>query len=319
MTTKIEWTEESWNPITGCTPASPGCQNCYAKSIAKRFWGKRKFTDIQFHTDRLDQPLRWRSPRMVFVNSMSDLFHEDVLDISIAAIFGVMAAAPKHTFQLLTKRPQRMRDWFAKMNNLGGLGRYIRSDGGRNELRSLFDGVRQTEVVDGRTYRSATDPWMEVMNAAACNYGQTPLANLWLGVTCENQEWLIMRARYLMQIRAAVRFISFEPLLGEVDIPAAMRSYGTYGQLFDSETMDYNRHRILPCDWAIVGCETGPGRRPCKLEWIRTIVDQCHVAAVPVFVKAIPGGRKPIHAAEAIAGVLRCKVEEIRQFPRRVP
>ena len=109
--TSIEWTDATWSPVTGCTKVSAGCKHCYAEGVAKRFWGDRKFTDVQTHPDRLDAPLRWRKPRRVFVNSMSDLFHEDVPDEFIDRVFAVMALAPQHTFQVLTKRPERMRAW----------------------------------------------------------------------------------------------------------------------------------------------------------------------------------------------------------------
>lgn len=104
----IEWTEMTWNPVTGCTKLSTGCKHCYAETVAKRFWGDRQFTDIQIHHDRLDQPRRWKKPRTIFVNSMSDLFHEQVPDAFIRACFNVMAECPQHTFQILTKRSDRL-------------------------------------------------------------------------------------------------------------------------------------------------------------------------------------------------------------------
>lgn len=106
---KIEWTEQTWNPITGCTKVSAGCKNCYAEVIANRFWKDRKFTDIQFHEDRLSEPLRRKKPTMYFVNSMSDLFHELIHGQNIINILDVMKEAKQHTFQVLTKRPERMR------------------------------------------------------------------------------------------------------------------------------------------------------------------------------------------------------------------
>ena len=111
MSTGIEWTDETWNPTTGCTKVSPGCANCYAEDVAKRFWKGRPFEDVRFHDDRLFQPLHWRKPRRVFVNSMSDLFHEDLKTYQISDIFDVMMRAPQHTFQVLTKRPNRMRTY----------------------------------------------------------------------------------------------------------------------------------------------------------------------------------------------------------------
>lgn len=119
-TTNIEWVTnpdgdkgKTWNPITGCTKISQGCKNCYAESIAKRFWKDRKFTDIEFHEDRLMQPSKWEKPSMVFVNSMSDLFHESISYYIIDKIFYRMEIANQHTFQVLTKRPERMLE-FAK-------------------------------------------------------------------------------------------------------------------------------------------------------------------------------------------------------------
>lgn len=114
--TKIEWTETVWNPVTGCSKVSQGCKNCYAETIAKRFWGDRKFTDVICHEDRLEQPLHWKKPRMIFVNSMSDLFHEDVPFEFIDRCFNVMSACDWHTYQVLTKRPERMNEFFGKHN-----------------------------------------------------------------------------------------------------------------------------------------------------------------------------------------------------------
>ena len=108
LNTSIEWTDVTWSPVTGCTKVSPGCAHCYAADVAKRFWKGRPFEDVQFHEDRLFQPLHWRKPRRVFVNSMSDLFHEDLKDHQIYEIFRVMRRAPQHTFQVLTKRAERM-------------------------------------------------------------------------------------------------------------------------------------------------------------------------------------------------------------------
>ena len=107
----IAWTNETWNPVTGCTKVSQGCKNCYAETIANRFWGDRKFTDVICHKDRLDQPLHWRKPRMVFVNSMSDLFHDDVPFEFVDEIMETMKRADWHTYQILTKRPERCWEW----------------------------------------------------------------------------------------------------------------------------------------------------------------------------------------------------------------
>jgi protein gp37 len=122
MTTKIEWCMnpdgtpgEVWNPVTGCQKVSQGCRNCYAERIAARFWGERRFTDVICHEDRLDIPFHWKKPRRVFVNSMSDLFHEDVPDKFIGRVWSKMLEFPKHTFLILTKRPQRMADVISRI------------------------------------------------------------------------------------------------------------------------------------------------------------------------------------------------------------
>lgn len=186
---KIEWTEVTWNPVTGCTKISQGCKNCYAETIANRFWTNqifeeklptgslvrrgRKFTDVICHEDRLEQPLHWKKPRMIFVNSMSDLFHEDVPFEFIDKIFDVMVTTPRHTYQILTKRAERMLEWCEyqrrKMFELG------------------FDGFIIPDFI-------------------------------WLGVSVENQEQADKRIPLLLQTPARVKWISAEPLLENITI-----------------------------------------------------------------------------------------------------
>lgn len=125
--TKIEWTDETWNPVTGCTKVSEGCKNCYAETIAKRFWGDRKFTDVQCHEDRLEQPLKWKRPRRIFVCSMSDFFHPAIPIAFTAHMFAIMRRCPQHTFQILTKRP--------------GLARAMENDVGICELPNIWIGT----------------------------------------------------------------------------------------------------------------------------------------------------------------------------------
>ena len=144
--TNIEWTDVSWNPVTGCSKVSEGCRNCYAERIMKRFEPDRKFTDVKLHEDRLRQPLHWKKPRMVFVNSMSDLFHKAVPDEFIDKVFAVMALRPQHTFQILTKRPQRMRGYLSNQVINRGFG-------GAQRLRSLVHSISQdmcNQLKDGR-------------------------------------------------------------------------------------------------------------------------------------------------------------------------
>jgi protein gp37 len=172
--TSIQWTERTWNPVTGCTKISPGCKHCYAERIADRLWKGRQFTQVRCHPDRLEEPLRWRDPRLIFVNSMSDLFHERVPDEFICRVFGAMAAAGRHTFQVLTKRPERVPGLLA--------------DAGFANDAAVF-----------ARWDDAVLPW--------------PLPNVWIGVSAENQRELEVRWPFLAEVPAAVRFLSLEPLL----------------------------------------------------------------------------------------------------------
>jgi protein gp37 len=180
-TTSIEWTDRTWNPLTGCTKVSPGCDNCYAKTMHERFHGAGSFDTVELHRERLEQPLHWRKPRCVFVNSMSDLFHQGVPDQYIAQIFAVMWRAEPHTFQILTKRAARMRA-------------LLRSE-------RFHDRV----VGEASTYTGGADPGLP-----------WPLPNVWLGVSVEDQKWERIRGDALRETPAAVRFYSAEPLLGAI-------------------------------------------------------------------------------------------------------
>ena len=192
MPTKIEWTDETWNPVTGCTKVSEGCDHCYAETIAHRFAGTKAYPngfDVTLRPERLDQPLRWKRPRKVFVNSMSDLFHKDVPDDYIARVFAVMALAPQHTFQVLTKRPGRMRSLLSSEQFESAV--FLATEG-------RFEGCF---------------PW--------------PLPNVWLGTSVENQKWADVRIPLLLDTPAAIRFLSCEPLLGPIDLFAWNIDRGT--------------------------------------------------------------------------------------------
>jgi len=191
--TGIEWTDATWNPATGCTKVSPGCDHCYAETIAHRFAGTKAYPDgfaPTLRPERLDQPLRWTRPRRVFVCSMADLFHDAVPDEYIARVFAVMAASPRHTFQVLTKRHARLRA-------LLGSSRFV-------EL------VRTTPLVEGGDAVPHV-PW--------------PLPNVWVGVSAEDQRWADIRIPVLLDTPAAVRWVSAEPLLGPIDLAAPLRKW----------------------------------------------------------------------------------------------
>lgn len=243
----IEWTEKVWNPTSGCTRVSAGCDNCYAVKMTKRLakipltaekYGGLINVDashfngvVKCHKEELGKPRRWRKPRRIFVNSMSDLFHKDVPPMFIKDVFAVMQDSKHHTFQILTKRPDRMCD----------------------EVTRLYE-----------------------------FHGMEPLPNVWLGVSVENQQAAGERIPHLLRCPAAVRFLSCEPLLGEVRLRTGcyeMPGGGRCGTTLDG------------IHWVITGGESGPGARPCNIEHIRSIVGQCQAAGVPVYVKQL--GAKP--------------------------
>jgi protein gp37 len=210
----IEWTEATWNPVTGCDKVSPGCAHCYAEAFAERWRGiaghpYEQGFDLRLWPTRLDQPLRWKRPRMIFVNSMSDLFHEQIPANFIQEVFRSMEEAHWHTFQILTKRPERV-----------------------------------VELADRL-------PWPD---------------NIWMGVSIENRRF-INRADLLREVKAAVRFISAEPLLGPL------------------EGLD-----LTDIDWLIAGGESGFRHRPVKPDWIRSLRSNCENDGVAFFFKQW-GGR----------------------------
>lgn len=258
MGTKIEWTDETWNPVTGCTKVSPGCDNCYAEKITERFHGKGSFAEVKLHPDRLDHPLRWRKPRRVFVNSMSDLFHEAIPDDYLARVFAVMALTPQHTYQILTKRHGRMRSLLRDECHCGsGHAPSIHLRSAMAWAVSKANPDRVPGVPDEAEHRIYFDtPW--------------PLRNVWLGVSVEDQKRADLRIPALLDSPAAVRFLSCEPLLGGVDLKA---------------------HWLRPTfpgpriSWAIIGGESGPGARPMHPDWARHLRDQCQAAGVPFFFK----------------------------------
>lgn len=267
--TGIEWTDATWNPLRGCTRVSEGCRNCYAEHVAARFScpgqpyeglaqrtdkGPRWTGKVALVEDVLDQPLRWRRSRRIFVNSMSDLFHESVPDEWIDRIFAVMALAPQHQFQVLTKRPARMRAY-----------------------------LEQDRAINGAPW----DRWTELAFSLGFNVRglrgsgglvERPLPNVWLGTSIEDQPTADARIPHLLATPAAVRFVSAEPLLGPVD--------GMYPYLSPAWTEDDPAWpKLGDIDWLIVGGESGPGARPMHPDWARSLRDQCAAAGVPFFFK----------------------------------
>lgn len=308
----IEWTEATWNPIVGCSIVSPGCTNCYAMKMAARIEAMgnqpryagttRKVNGNAVWTGKLAQapestllePLKRKKPTMYFVNSMSDLFHEDVPDEWIDRVFAVMALTPQHTFQVLTKRAKRMRDYMANC--------------GRRVIKAAGGGNPSVTVSTTKAYRSTTKvggewPW--------------PLPNIWLGVSTERQQEADERIPHLLQTPSAVRFISAEPLLGPIDLTSikgafrggspdretvrerinALNGSDRREHLRTDGTWDHRRvddpdgdpawsGNCFPrLDWVIVGGESGHGARPMHPDWARSLREQCAAAGVNFFFK----------------------------------
>ena len=286
--TSIEWTDATWNPVRGCSRVSRGCERCYAEGTARRFAGpgqpyeglvrldakgkpKAQWNgEVRFLPERLAEPLRWRRPRRVFVNSMSDLFHEALAFEQIAAVFGVMAASPRHTFQVLTKRPERARAFFRFM--MAG-----QSEHGPSE--AIACGIHAANHGADVDYFGITSPW--------------PIPNVWLGVSVEDQATADERIPALLQLPAAVRWVSYEPALGAVDfsrvkVPDAPSppSHATVLHAF--------RGFGSRLDWIVVGGESGHGARPFDLAWARSTVAACREAGVPCFVKQLGAAARDV-------------------------
>lgn len=262
MSTKIQWTEETWNPIPGCFKVSPGCKNCYAIRQVARMAGNpnpkiasRYFNIVQGEGSKVNwtgktnideavllQPLKRKQPTTYFI-SLSDLFYNARPDEDIMAVFMVMAKCPQHTFQVLTKYPDRMRSFLA-----------------RRRWRDLGDGFR-VPIIPGE-HRSSDEEF---------------LPNVWLGVSVESQEYADERIPLLLGTPAALRFVSYEPALGPVDFRRWL-------------TVTSQRDHML--DWVIVGGESGRSARAFDIEWARKTIKQCRVAGIPCFVKQL--GAKPI-------------------------
>jgi len=297
--TNIAWAECTWNPVVGCTKCSPGCENCYAERMAARLNGifaakgdddnwARYSNILKFDTsqreegravgwngqvelcyDRLEQPLHWRKPRMIFVPSMGDLFHPAVPFEFIDKVMAVIALCPQHTFQVLTKRAERMREYFNEM----ALGK-----------RHIGDSLRKIGQ-EGFVQRLVVAKSMMVGKNGMPPY-KTP-ANLWLGVTCCNQQEADKNIPFLLQTPAAVRFLSLEPLLERIVI-----------------------HNWTGIDWIIIGAESGPKRRPCDLKHVYSLAGQAKSMGVPVFVKQLDIDGKLVPDIEKFPKDLR-----IRQMP----
>lgn len=265
--TEIEWTEATWNPVTGCTKVSQGCKNCYAERMSKRLAGRYGYPAdepfrVTLHLNRLEEPLRVRKPTTFFVCSMSDLFHKDVPTEFIDEVFAVMAMCPQHTFQVLTKRPERMQQYF-------------RDIGGTTRRDWVFSAA-------GRLLNKVRLPGFD-----------WPLPNVWLGTSVENQEEADKRIPFLLQCPAKVRFLSCEPLLGPLLLARHCRGArweyvgGSHPSVCTECGRNPREHLRHDIHWVITGGESGPGARPMHPDWVRSLRDQCQAAGVPFFFKQL--------------------------------
>lgn len=318
----IEWTDATWNPVVGCSIVSPGCTNCYAMRMAARLqrMGMPHYASLTQPSKAgpvwtgevalapahiLQAPLGWKKPKRIFVNSMGDLFHESIPDEWIDKVFAVMACAGNHTFQILTKRAVRMRNYIQ--------GLMQEQSDGRERIQMQAYAISRCVQFEGR--------WLFDL----------PLPNVWLGVSAERQQEADERIPLLLQTPAAVRFVSAEPLLGKVDMHRWMLGWGG-GDVAHCENCGHghgftrcpNTGGIAPTairnnikctgfrrktgwgglDWIIVGGESGPHARPMETVWAESLRDQCRAAEVPFFFKQM-ARKAPIPASLMV-----------REFPR---
>ncbi len=302
----IEWTETTWNPLVGCTRVSAGCEHCYAETMAKRLGAmaqadidagrnpgkKRHYLNVLDKNGRwngtvnlveeaLAEPLHWKKPRRVFVNSMSDLFHKDVPFEFIDKVFAVMALCPQHTFQCLSKRPERMAEYMGTLDAAGS----------REDIADHLGFSAPTmefRTQDGPLDMTAGEVLREQMS--------WPLPNVWLGTSVEDQKTADERIPHLLRCPAAVRWLSMEPLLGPVilkdqwlidprECTCYEPEYGhQIGCMFHGNP-EAARGPWPGLDWIVVGGESGAGAKPMHPDWPRKLRDQCVAAGVPYFFK----------------------------------
>jgi len=262
-TTKIHWADKVWNPVTGCSKVSSGCENCYAEKMSKRLAGRYGYHKdepfrVTVHPDRLGEPGEWKKPQRVFVCSMADLFHDDVPIDFILRVFGRMNALRHHTFMLLTKRPENAMEF---------------------------------------CFHTGLTPSGFPFPACSTPSGEVWPENVWLGVTAENQEMADKRIPVLLQIPVTVRFVSVEPMLGSVDLERVqwpgkhkvdVLRRGAWN--IPGGMSGFTNHSDMNgIDWVICGGESGQKARPMHLEWAESLRDQCKAAGVPFFMKQMSG------------------------------
>lgn len=337
--TKIEWATKTWNPTLGCSPVASGCANCYAVPMAHRVErmatarrdkslqvellahayrgltvlqgnGKRGWSgQVRLLPDRLLEPMRWKTPQRVFVDSMSDLFWGTDADLEYARrhgvaepwlvpfhfidqVFAVMAICPRHTFIILTKRPGRMREYLESRTTMAG-----------GEMGQVANAIHAIGVMAG------------LHPMGKLSRPQWPLPNVILGTSASTQHELDAALPDLLATPAAVRCLSLEPLLGPIDLGLTSPHYGEGGAT--GITAWRPNDRACALHWVIVGGESGPGARPCDVGWLWSIVEQCRAAGVPCFVKQL--GAKPWDARIAcLESIEEMRPEHLNSFGRKI-
>ena len=327
----IEWTDATWNPVTGCSVVSPGCTNCYAMKLAgtrlKHHPSRAGLTidtkagpvwngKVRLNRGWLHQPIEWKKPRMIFVCAHGDLFHEDVPDEWIDHVFAVMAVTPWHTYQVLTKRADRMRRYFAETWQRPARAA-IKIDDGLTvpeQKAGIDDRWHQIEhAIDNLPIPDDDRFWSsEGALVGRPAWPRQPLPNVWLGVSAEDQARADERVPDLLATPATIRFLSAEPLLGPIDLEEAWHGESAINSecwgdcawcekgltplhnchLGRQTQLEFDRARS-GLDWIIAGGESGRGARPMHPDWVRHLRDQCAAARVPFFFKQW-GGWLPV-------------------------
>lgn len=322
--TKINWADAVWNPVTGCSKLSEGCRNCYAERMSKRLAGRCGYPkddpfNVTLHPEKIIEPLKWEKPRRIFVNSMSDLFHDGVPDDWILAIFVAMGLTyentkemkevspghkvamhkAKHTFMILTKRPERMKNFINRLTS--------------NEPDEEWDEKAHYFATQIAGANGAIAPSNAIITF--CLWLKDGMPGLWLGISVENQAAADERIPLLIETPAETHFISIEPLLGSIDLKLNDR----HNDPSDCPTW----HDWCNCspDWVIVGGESGPRARPTHPDWVRSLRNQCQAANVPFFFKqwgewlpnaqefnCNPGGVDFEQRHELVGDVAMCRV-----------
>lgn len=317
--TKIQWTGRTWQVTAGCKEWSPGCLNCYARRDARRMGSnpnekvrrryeglvvldaKKKLRwsgEVRLLPEQIVLPLRWGQPETIFVNSLSDLFQKGVSFKFIAAVFGVMAMCRRHTFQVLTKRPNVMRLWMEWITEEAGDG---------NEVTYCNEAAKRAIIQHAENVEAARRILARHLPMTDLSW---PLPNVWMGTSVEDQQRANERIPDLIATPAALRFLSCEPLLEQIDLSKFLRT-PPVGMARDhlsctcGHAADY--HWLAPGDddscsalectceafrlpsihWVIPGGESGPGARPNSIAWVRSLIKQCREAGVSAFVKQL--------------------------------